>query len=368
MQEEKPKAIFAAILSVMHDVEGIGKNQKNQAQGYNFRGVEAAYNALNPCMAKHGVFTTSEILSRESDSMQTKSGGTMYRETIHARYHFWAADGSSVSADAIGQAMDSGDKAANKAMSFAHKYALMQTFLVPFMRPDDGDFDSPMHEGSKEAAQAVGKRRIAETAIPKSQPTDLNVSQQDVDAIVAQRAAEPENALIPPRESFLLQLANSGRPKLNTAIKNLMSALEAELGKDAAKKIANDALADAEKVSTKECSDDEVRDICRKMYDSLPSINNPKVAPEVEEIWRSMTDIASTVTAFRALREKLQSVLAAGNSRDPLADTEAVYREVLTKYGVKHSNEFKGDKTQAGRQAIADLWGFYNAARKAAGK
>jgi len=48
-------------------------------------------------------------------------------------------DGSSVESIMIGEAMDSGDKSANKAMSTALKYALMQAFLIPTEELKDSD-------------------------------------------------------------------------------------------------------------------------------------------------------------------------------------------------------------------------------------
>jgi hypothetical protein len=47
------------------------------------------------------------------------------------KFTFYTTDGSSVSAVGIGHALDTSDKATNKAQSSALKYALMQTFLIP---------------------------------------------------------------------------------------------------------------------------------------------------------------------------------------------------------------------------------------------
>ena len=58
------------------------------------------------------------------------------------KFTFYATDGSNVSTQARGEGMDSGDKASNKAMAVAHKYALTQTFTIPYEGMVDPDSDS----------------------------------------------------------------------------------------------------------------------------------------------------------------------------------------------------------------------------------
>jgi hypothetical protein len=58
-------------------------------------------------------------------------------------------DGSSHVISTIGEAMDSGDKATNKAMSAAYKYALMQAFCIP--TEGDNDSENQTHEVMSES-------------------------------------------------------------------------------------------------------------------------------------------------------------------------------------------------------------------------
>jgi hypothetical protein len=55
-----------------------------------------------------------------------------------------AEDGSKHTARTFGEAMDSGDKATNKAMSAAYKYMAFQTFAIP--TEGDNDADNHTHE------------------------------------------------------------------------------------------------------------------------------------------------------------------------------------------------------------------------------
>jgi hypothetical protein len=124
-------AIYEAIPAILADVDAIGKTRNNQQQGYKFRGIDDVYNAIHPLLAKHKVFPTCEIISRELTERETKNGGVLFYVNIKAKYTLWASDGSNVVTEAWGEAMDSGDKASNKAMSAAYKYALFQLLCIP---------------------------------------------------------------------------------------------------------------------------------------------------------------------------------------------------------------------------------------------
>ena len=128
---------------IFKDVEYIGKNKKNAQQGFNFRGIDDMYNELHNCFAKHEVFIISKVVSTKREERVTKSGGNLIYTVLEVEISYYAIDGSSVSTVLIGEAMDSADKSANKAMSAALKYALMQTFLIPTIELKDADETTP---------------------------------------------------------------------------------------------------------------------------------------------------------------------------------------------------------------------------------
>lgn len=134
--------IFSAITSIMAEVGHIGKSRKNAQQGYNFRGVDDVYAGLQLVMAKHGVICVPEVLEDRTEDRTTAKGSALIYRVLKIRYTFYADDGSSVTAVVIGEGMDSGDKASNKAMSVAHKYALLQVFMIPTDEPKDPENDS----------------------------------------------------------------------------------------------------------------------------------------------------------------------------------------------------------------------------------
>jgi hypothetical protein len=113
--------IHSAMLAVMADVPAISKDKLNQGQGFKFRGIDQVYSALHGIMSRHGIYMTSEVLNATSEDRQTKGGNSLIYRIITIRYTFHAADGSSVSTEVVGEGMDSGDKASNKAFAVAHK-------------------------------------------------------------------------------------------------------------------------------------------------------------------------------------------------------------------------------------------------------
>lgn len=140
------KAIYPSISQIMAELPAIGKTSRNQQQGFNFRGIDAVYNALNPLFAKHRIFTVPEALDLHTEERTTRSGTLMAFVRLKMRYHFVSGiDGSEVCATTVGEGMDSGDKATNKAMSIAHKYAMFQTFCIPTeeVAHDDPDWTTP---------------------------------------------------------------------------------------------------------------------------------------------------------------------------------------------------------------------------------
>lgn len=131
--------IYDAIPKVAKAIGAIGKDRQNQQQGFRFRGIDDVYNACHGPMIDNGVFCTTEVSSLVRDERQSAKGGVLLYTTLLLKVTFWAADGSSVSTVTAGEAMDSGDKATNKAMSAALKYAFFQTFVIPVQEMEDAD-------------------------------------------------------------------------------------------------------------------------------------------------------------------------------------------------------------------------------------
>lgn len=147
------KKIFSAMIAVMKDCEAISKERTNIKQGFKYRGIDDVYNMLHPIMAKHGIFMTTEVLTVAETEKKSSSGGVLFYKQASIKFTFHAEDGSSVFSIVNGEAMDSGDKATNKAMAVAHKYCLFQAFCLP--TEDDNDPDANAHNVAAPKAQSV---------------------------------------------------------------------------------------------------------------------------------------------------------------------------------------------------------------------
>lgn len=160
--------IYQAISAVMAEVGPISKDRKNTQQNYGFRGIDDMYNALNPILPKYGIFFVPNVLSEKREERATKSGGVLIHTILMVEYTVYATDGSSVKLVTVGEAMDSGDKSANKAMSVALKYAVMQLFCIP--TEDEKDTEAQTHE--------VAPRQTAPNASQSTQaPKAVQVGQ-----------------------------------------------------------------------------------------------------------------------------------------------------------------------------------------------
>lgn len=143
-QQEGSMNVYQAICAVAKEMaaEGISKGRKNQQQGYSFRGIDDVYNALAPRLAAHGLVILPRMIGRTVTERETAKGGVLFYVVVEAEFDFVsAADGTRHTIKTYGEAMDSGDKATNKAMSAAYKYAAMQAFCIP----TEGDNDADLH-------------------------------------------------------------------------------------------------------------------------------------------------------------------------------------------------------------------------------
>jgi hypothetical protein len=137
------KLIYEVLPKIIGEVAPIAKARKNQQQGYSFRGVDDVYSALNLLLAKYGVCIIPEVIEREHEAFDSKSGGKLFRTRLLVRFHLTASDESELCAVVPGEGMDSGDKSMPKALSVAYKYMAFQVFCIPANEKIDVEEDSP---------------------------------------------------------------------------------------------------------------------------------------------------------------------------------------------------------------------------------
>jgi len=135
--------IYKAITNAMKEISPIAKEKRNKEQGFQYRGVDDVMNELNPILSKHNIFIYPEVVGSERHEREARSGSKLLYSILTIKYHFATDDGSEICTTVIGEGMDSGDKASNKAMAVAFKYACLQMFCIPTDDMDDPDKHTP---------------------------------------------------------------------------------------------------------------------------------------------------------------------------------------------------------------------------------
>lgn len=163
-------AVYKAIIGVAADLskEGIAKDKTcTQGASYKFRGIDDIYNALAPFLAKHNLCILPRMISRECVERTSKSGGALFYTTVEAEFDFVSGeDGSKHTVKTFGEAMDSGDKGTNKAMSASYKYAAFQAFCIP--TEGDNDTENTTHEVKPANNKQATKQPTQSTAITQA--------------------------------------------------------------------------------------------------------------------------------------------------------------------------------------------------------
>ena len=153
--------IYSLIPKVMKAIGSVAKTRKNEQQRYQFRGIEDFYQAAHPAMIEFGVFCAPTVLERDIYRFEKTNDQGRTTTWVHAslkvEHRFYAEDGSFVSVTTWGEGLDNSDKASNKAMSGAMKYALIELFCVPTKDVEDSDRESPEAGTARKPVERIEK-------------------------------------------------------------------------------------------------------------------------------------------------------------------------------------------------------------------
>ncbi|MCM1221552.1 MAG: ERF family protein [Lachnospiraceae bacterium] len=203
------KKIYESINAIQSALAktGISKDRKNQQQGYAFRGIDDVYGALAPLLAQHGVCVFPRVTERQCIERQTQRGGALFYVTVRVEFDFVSSvDGSSHTCITYGEAMDSADKATNKAMSAAYKYACLQTFCIP--TDGDNDADATTHDVAPRPQPALMYPTVDEFR----EMLSFCQSEDDIKTLLNKQRGNPQLSQLVPlatvRKNEIAQLAN----------------------------------------------------------------------------------------------------------------------------------------------------------------
>ncbi|MFW9169988.1 ERF family protein [Corynebacterium striatum] len=131
--------ILTALNAIMVDLPAVGKDGHNNAQNFNFRGIDGVLNACGPVLRKHGVVAAPRALRHIKDVVPRKNGGSMTHVLLELEV-VWLLAGHPVDEGlrtvTWGEAFDMSDKATAKAHSVALRTAYIQTLALPTQEAD----------------------------------------------------------------------------------------------------------------------------------------------------------------------------------------------------------------------------------------
>lgn len=159
--------VHQALSKVMAEVQAVRKDSKNQAQRFNFRGIDAVMNAVGPALRKHGVVILPEEVDVHRTNGTTANGKQTAEVVVKVTYRVYGPNGDSIHGKVAAEAMDFGDKAVTKAMSVAYRTFLLQALTIPTDEPDP---DSESFERGVPNGTGASQRNTplpAEQGVPK---------------------------------------------------------------------------------------------------------------------------------------------------------------------------------------------------------
>jgi hypothetical protein len=157
--EHKP--VHELLADVMVEVRSVAKNDRNSAQGFDFRGIDSVINAVGPALRKHRVVVVPHAAEARYRDVKTATGKPSRECTVLVTYRFCGPAGDFLDVQVPGESMDTSDKGTAKAMSVAYRIALIQALCLP---TDDRDPDHDHHERGKEEHLAEREPQIDDEA------------------------------------------------------------------------------------------------------------------------------------------------------------------------------------------------------------
>lgn len=165
--------ITKAIMEVMKEVTNIEKkmNVGTGNSSYKAIGDSIVRGTIKESMLKNGlviiptgVTATTKIDRWEEDSQYGKKSKQSILTEAHTTYLLMHESGESVPLAGYGQGVDSQDKGAGKATTYALKNVLLDTFLI--IKGEDMDTDKTHSDDLPVPPRTVAGRAINDTSVP----------------------------------------------------------------------------------------------------------------------------------------------------------------------------------------------------------
>ena len=168
------KNLATAILKVMDEIKGIDKTMTVGSGSNSYKGVpdQEVKKIIGESMQKNGltilpvgIEPTTKIERWEEEAFYNgKSNGIKTKQSVFTevktKYLLLHESGESIELSGYGHGVDSQDKGAGKATTYALKYTLLYTFLVPTGKIDDSDVEHSDNKDVPKTTKAAPKAKI----------------------------------------------------------------------------------------------------------------------------------------------------------------------------------------------------------------
>ena len=157
MSSNQTTPLSVRLLAVMEEFGTIDKGGYNSHSNYKYVKEADVARKFQELLVKHRVFVFSSIIDSKTVPTQTSSGKSAFYSKVVVEYTFVNVDQPEErhSVQAVGEGMDTGDKAIYKAITGAHKYMLIRNFNLG--SDEDAEKDSP-GESRQQRQQSNGAR------------------------------------------------------------------------------------------------------------------------------------------------------------------------------------------------------------------
>lgn len=155
--DPQPLPIHQALVAAARDVGDVPKSDFNQQQGFAFRGMESVMAKVGPALRKHGIAgPLPRVIDRQVETIEVGQQRKPWRlVTLTVEFTFVGPAGDYLSVVTVGEGFDPGDKASNKAMTGAMKYALVQSLTIASGHDDADASNNPDPSGARPPADVV---------------------------------------------------------------------------------------------------------------------------------------------------------------------------------------------------------------------
>ena len=191
----------------MRDIEAVGKNRTNEQQGYRFRSIEDFIEAASPVFVQHGIVMLPNVVEHRLyhfDRLTSNNKpSTATVATMRTEWTVIGPMGDAFTYATVGEGADTADKATNKAMTAAYKYAISQGLAVR-LGLDDGDASNGANEGEgRQRTQRAQRSQSTQRTSTSSGSSRQRQARQDAPAAPAETAAQGDEVKLPAAQERL---------------------------------------------------------------------------------------------------------------------------------------------------------------------